>query len=295
MAVEEFLTACVAVGRSSATVAAYEWHLWRAVAWLQAAGVVSLAEVDRGALRRWAASNRDGWSAATCRQAVCAGRSWLRWCGEEYGVGGDLVSALAVPRVARRVQRTLSMEEVVLLLAACDDGLVGLRNEALVSVLVDVGLRAAEVCRLAVDGVHLDVGRLDVIVKGGSRSSGWFGMVTGQRLRRWLEVRPAGRGTSAVFVGIGGRTPGQPLTAAGLRCVLRRLGDAAGVPGVSPHAFRRAFACLMTEAGAPSRVVQVAGRWSNIEMVERYTRGMETGRLVRRYSAADFVDSLTVG
>jgi hypothetical protein len=32
---------------------------------------------------------------------------------------------------------------------------------------------------------------------------------------------------------------------------------------------------MSTNNGAPSRVIQVAGRWSDIAMVERYTRTIE--------------------
>jgi len=60
---------------------------------------------------------------------------------------------------------------------------------------------------------------------------------------------------------------------------------------VSPHAFRRAFACISTKAGAPSRVVQKIGRWDDIRMVERYTKALQAGKLYRQYSPADFVEN----
>jgi integrase len=40
---------------------------------------------------------------------------------------------------------------------------------------------------------------------------------------------------------------------------------------ISPHDLRSSFATLSTIYGAPSRTVQLAGRWSSIEMVEHYT------------------------
>jgi len=53
------------------------------------------------------------------------------------------------------------------------------------------------------------------------------------------------------------------------------------VENVSPHAFRRAFATLIVVNGASTRVAQVLGRWSNVGMVERYTKALEEGSLDR--------------
>ncbi len=71
------------------------------------------------------------------------------------------------------------------------------------------------------------------------------------------------------------------LTPCGLRCVFRNLGAAAGLAKFSPHDLRRTFATLATERGAPSRLVQEGGRWSDIQMVERYTRTVQLSYLAK--------------
>lgn len=289
---EEYLVAMVQAGCSRATRKQYGWHLARLSGWLAAQGVRDLADVSRSALRAWGAEIREGWAPATCKQATNAARSWLRWCGEEYGIGGDLVSALRVPRVPRRVQRVLSVAEVAAMLDICDGSVKGRRDGALVSLLVDTGLRAGEVCRLQVDDLDLVDGRVLAVVKGGDQRWAYFGQGTGLRLRVWLEARSAVARCAALFVSVGGGQPGQALTRDGLRGILRVLGRQAGVAGVCTHAFRRSFACMMIEAGAPSRVVQLAGRWSNLAMVERYTAGLDAGRVVRQYSAVDWLEGV---
>jgi integrase/recombinase XerD len=107
--------------------------------------------------------------------------------------------------------------------------------------------------------------------KGGADRVTLFGPDARQLLCGWLAVRPEGV-CQALFVGIGGSTPGSALTPSGLRLILRRLGDRAGVAGVSPHAFRRGGAAQLTLAAVPTRIVQILGGWSKIEMVEVYTR-----------------------
>jgi hypothetical protein len=59
--------------------------------------------------------------------------------------------------------------------------------------------------------------------------------------------------------GLGGAPLGvsRPLCVRGLRLILGRLGERAGVEGVCPHAFRPGGAAAATLAGAPSRLVHV--------------------------------------
>lgn len=295
-AIEEYLLALRQEGKSRATIRNYGWHLHRLAQWMAAQKVVSLAGVSRLLLRRWGAGLRDDWQPATVKLAVVAVRSFFRWCCAEGWLEDDVGQVLKVPHVPKKVQRTLTPDEVQRLLDSCDDSLSGRRDKALISLLVDSGLRASEVCRLRVEDVDLEAGVLVVRVKGGDERFGFIGVITVRRIRDWLEVRPSG-GT-ALFVNFGvKKVAGQPMTGGGLRQALRRRGQKAGVTGVCPHAFRRSFACISVAAGASSRVVQLAGRWSNIEMVERYTQAMrarEVGQMFREcYSPADWVQGRT--
>lgn len=77
--------------------------------------------------------------------------------------------------------------------------------------------------------------------KGNKWHFGFFSEVTGSALSSWLEVRPIDRG-ERVFLGLGSNGNGV-LSAQGVREVLRRLKNRAGVKGpVNPHSFRHAFA-----------------------------------------------------
>jgi integrase len=104
-----------------------------------------------------------------------------------------------------------------------------------------------------------------------------FSRYTQAILERWLAVRPqvAASGEGAFFVSVGGLTPGRTLTRHGLQLILRTLGREAGIGPISPHDFRRTFATLALRSGAPTRIVQVAGRWRSLAMVERYTQAIQ--------------------
>lgn len=281
--IQEFLLTGQQAGWSTGTSQTYAWHLERFRLWLAERDLTTTEALTRSILRAWGAGLREHWAPATIKGATNAVRSWLKWLYEEKVLGEDLLGALKIPRVPEKVQRTLSAAEVGRILGACETpvehGLnaanaltAALRNAALVALLYDSLVRASELCQLRSTDVDLDAGRLIVRVgKGGRSRVALFGPETTVLLRTWLTARPT---TTALelFIGIGGNTPGEALTPSGLRLIVRRLGERAGVQGVSPHSFRRGGTAQLTLDNVPTRIVQLIGGWSKINMVEIYTR-----------------------
>jgi len=282
-AIEEYLDDLRASGRSVETVKQYRWHLARWWAWCVGQGVTGWPGVDRALLRRWAASIRDQWAAATVRIAVVTVKGFLRWAGAEGLCAPALGGALKTPKRARRVQRSASSGEVRLLLAQCGAEGAGLRNAAMISLLYDSLLRVSELTGLRLR--DLDLERMAVVVmgKGDKQRVVRFGSATAERLRLWLAVRPAGV-CERLFVGVGGVSPGGPMTAGGVRCILGKLAARAGVAHLSPHALRRGGAVAMIEAGAPSRVVQLHGGWDDLSMVDWYTQSTNVSKVFDAFS-----------
>lgn len=305
----EFLLVCRQRGLATATIERYRWHLHRFAAacmndpgW-SAGSIGASRRGIEGSLRRWNAGLHDHYAPATIKQAICAARAYLRWLHQEGHLAADLSACLSVPRIPRQVQRTITPVELATLLAVAgrpaDHGLteeeaaaVCARNSAITALLFDTLLRAGELCRLELR--DLDLEHLTLIVrrgKGGSSRKAYYSTQTAAYLCAWLIHRqdaPQHLGAGALFIGIRGDTPGQPLTPSGLRNILRKLGERAGLEGVSPHAFRRGGAVALTLNGAPSRIVQILGGWSDIQMVERYTRSLDdasaAAAAVARYS-----------
>jgi len=295
--IDEFLLAGRADGWSQSTVRQYRRHLEWFRDWLAEKDSESLDGISRSLLRQWAADMRDRWAPATCAAAIKAIRSWLAYCDAEGHGGGNLVSALKVPRIPKRVQRTISPEEVRAMLEACDrparSGLsedqaeaARLRNGALVAILFDSLIRAGELVALDLADLDLPNRRICVLGKGGGQAWVRFSEDTAGRLRSWIRVRSdvAQEREPALFVAITGNRPGRRLTTSGLRIIVRRLGERAGIDGVSPHAFRRGGAVAALENGAPSRLVQLHGRWARLDLLELYTRSMQANAIMDRYS-----------
>jgi len=232
--------------------------------------------------------SRPEWGSSQQYTALCACRSFIRHL---YGVFHPALSA-RVKRGGSKPQRVLSVDDALRLLASFDTSTpAGLRDLALVAVALDTGLRVSELCRLQVEDVDLEKRRLQVIVKGGQWGTAVFSPQTAQYISEWLAVRHAAQGVGNLFTSFHHQSQGKGLTREGVKGLCKVWGGRIGIK-LSPHDFRRSFATLTTIFGAPSRVVQVAGRWSGIELVERYTRQI-SGSEIEKYLPVSRLQSTT--
>jgi len=247
-------------------------HLLRYFQWLAEKKIEPAAITERQlesylSGQRWAPSTRHG--------VLCAIKAFYR-----FTLGEQLSPAegLKVRRPRPRPQRTLSATELELVMAAFDTSTdKGTRDLAIMTLLLDTGLRSAELCRLRMEDLSIRSRKLRVVVKGGDWSHRVFGQYAASCIESWLAVRSrfAWPDVQQVFVGIGGRTRGHKMTTTGLRAEFYKLSERAGIESFSPHALRRSFATQALRNGAPTRMVQIAGDWKDLEMVERYTQVLE--------------------
>ena len=272
-----------------ATAAGYRYHLLRMFTWLEGKKI-EIADLSPTALNSYL--SKQGWkSNNTKRQAGNAAKSFLRW---RYGAMHPAL-ALKLPKDNAGPGRALSEGEVARLLAVFNTSTpLGWRDLAILAIMLESGLRASEVCRLELEHLDLDARRFFALVKGNHWREGIFSALTADYLATWLIARKeiAYKDCPYVFVSVNGLTKGRQLTPGGLRANFRRYGRRAGLAALSPHDLRRTMATLMIKAGAPTRLVQELGGWSDVRMVERYTRTLEPQQ-IDRYSPLLKMHTLT--
>lgn len=230
-------------------------------------------------------SDNPKWTSSTRYAATAALRKFFRWKYGDY----HPITTIKVRRIDPGPQRTLDKTEVLDILSVIDTTtVIGIRDLAILSLMIDTGLRASEVCNIEIARLDLKKERLSVVVKGGYMTEKLFFDYTRLCLENWLAVRDriAAKDCSSLFVSIGGKSPGKKITPSTLRYLTAKLAVVAGIGNFSAHALRRTFATLATENGAPSRVVQVAGGWKSIRMVERYTQSLKQDA-IKPYSPVD--------
>ena len=215
--------------------------------------------------------DRPEWGNAQQRLALYAFHKFIRW---RWGNDHPALTARIKLMKSKR-QRVLSVGQALELLSSFDVSMPsGRRDLAICAVALDTGLRCSELCHLLLADVDLDRRTLQVVVKGGQWGSGIFSHQTALYIESWLSFRKPADGVGTLFLSFHHQSIGKPLTREGLQGIVKRWGQRIDIK-LSPHDLRRSFATLSTIFGAPSRVVQVAGRWSDIGMVEHYTRDLD--------------------
>ncbi len=157
------------------------------------------------------------------------------------------------------------------LLSAASTSRQSVRYQALVSLLLDTGIRLSELTALRVRDVDLVEGRCLVRGKGSRERL----VPLGGRCRRALRASLAARGrldpSGPLFVGRGG----SPLPRRTVQQVVRRLGGSAGITDrCSPHVLRHSFArAFLANGGDVFSLQRILGHSpASLQVTRRYVR-----------------------
>ncbi|MGW4465080.1 site-specific tyrosine recombinase XerD [Micromonospora sp. NPDC004704] len=278
-------------GLSANTLTAYRRDLDRYLVELAGGGVDDLASVAPADITGYIARLRDGddrhppLSAASAARAASAVRGLHRFALREGLVGEDASRDVRPAVPTRRLPKALDVTEVIRLLetAAPDgpagaDGVLALRDRALLEFLYGTGARISEAVGAAVDDLDLpDEGTAVLHGKGGRTRTVPIGGYATEALRAYLtRARPllvaAGRGTPAVFL----NNRGGALSRQSAWTILRKAAQRAGLPvdgprAVSPHTLRHSYATHLLDGGADVRVVQELLGHASVTTTQVYT------------------------
>jgi integrase len=173
-----------------------------------------------------------------------------------------------VPNVEVRSREYLTPAEVrSLLRAALKRGRYGQRDATLILLSYRHGLRVSEAVALKWDQVDLKAGLLHVRrLKAGTPSTH---PLQGDELRALRQLRREWP-DSGGFVFVTER--GGPMTAAGARKLIARIGEEANLPfPVHPHMLRHATGFALANEGHDTRALQHWLGHKNIQHTVRYT------------------------
>ncbi len=243
------------------------------IQWLKDAGKpTDLDDLDADTVREWVEAMRErGLAQATVNRRVRSVKAFTKWLVEEEWLPKDPLRRLKPPKVDDHVPPTLDPTDVDKLLAACRDGRGAspLRDTALVLLLYSTGLRADELLKLQQGDIDWSQGLILVRRgKGGKFRVVPLGGKAEKALDRYLgsPKRPASEG-GAVFL----TERGEPLTYSGLRQVLRRLEERAGVHA-NPHKWRHSAAVQYLRNGGKVEVLRAMLGHSTLNMTLHYAR-----------------------
>lgn len=217
-------------------------------------GAVGAAEVSAFCVRELPHRSR-----SAAQTVAAALRTFLRFCHVDGLINVPL--AQAVPSVARRgylgVPRGIGADAVAALLASCDSSTPrGQRDQAILLLLVRLGLRAGEVARLGLDDLDWRAGELVVRGKGNRVERMPLPTDVGAAVAAYVSGgRPRAAGRAVFLRAI---APWVALTPTGVTWVVYFACERAEVPRVGAHRLRHTAASGLLAAGASySEVGQV--------------------------------------
>lgn len=205
-------------------------------------------------------------------RALSAVRRFFAYLATAGRIPVNPTQMMRSPRQRRALPKTVSRHQMERLLAAPPlNTSRGLRDRALLELLYASGLRASEICGLTFEQVHLDLGVVRPLGKGGKERVVPMGRPAQRALAAYLDQsRPSFVKSPTPFIFLAYR--GRPLTRVGLFKIVRRYGLAAGIPAsISPHVLRHAFATHLLQGGADLRSVQEMLGHVDVSTTEIYT------------------------
>jgi integrase/recombinase XerD len=219
----------------------------------------------------------------TVLNAWIALSSFWTWAAVDLGCK-HIMRDTERPHAQRRTMQPFSEEEVRAMLEACATMRAydprhkryvnghrpsAHRDAAILLVLLDTGLRVSELCNLVRRDYDRKQGRLIVEHgKGDKQRTVFCGQAAQRALWRYLATRNDVEATDPIFATAGGRH----MDSAGVRMMIVRCGERAGVAGATPHRFRHTFAVNFLRNGGNMAALQDLLGHSTLEMVRRYAR-----------------------
>jgi len=185
---------------------------------------------------------------------------------EEGALAGDPFRGIPMPKEAVRPQPTLSDTDFAALVATCGNDFAGKRDRAILLVLDATGCRRAELADLKVADINLDTAT--VLIRRGKGGMGRNAFLHDDALRAvasWQRVRARSAQSTALWT----TSEGRKLTSDGIRQMIERRSQRAGV-AASSHQFRRRYAVTwLLNGGSEVGLMSTAG-WTTPAMPARY-------------------------
>lgn len=206
--------------------------------------------------------------AATASVRYRALQQLWKWLLEEGEVQQNPMARMRAPIVPEEPVPVLSDEELAKLIKACEGTEFDDRRDmAVIRLFIDSGMRRGELANLKLSDIDREQGVAFVTGKGRRPRACPFGARTAQALDRYLRARARHKDARSEWLWLGRK---ERLTDDGIRQMLERRAEKAGVQHIHPHMFRHRFAHgWLAQGGNEGDLMRLAG-WRSRSMLDRY-------------------------
>jgi site-specific recombinase XerD len=282
-----FLLARKVEGRAATTLAFYKEKLESFLSFAERQHVTAIESIDANLIREFILElESSGHNPGGVHGYYRSLKAFLRWYENEDAPEGwrNPIRKVKAPKVPEQILEPANLSDISAMLDTCDSSKRGLRDKALLLTLLDTGSRASELMGFDLADLEPVTGTLTIRKgKGGKSRVVFLGQKARRAVRLYLKARGASPG--ALFQS---RYGGQ-FTYDGLRNVVKRRAEAAGVRVPSLHSFRRAFALEMLRAGTNLLTLQRLLGHADLSVLKLYVK-QNADDLRTAHAAASPVD-----
>jgi site-specific recombinase XerD len=267
--VGDFERSLAAKNKTPRTIEIYGGSARRLLAFLSSNGMPTAVEkINREHIEAFTADQLERFKPATASQRYRALAQLFKWLAEEGEIRDNPFNRMKPPTVPESPVPVISDDDLRKLLAACDGpSFEQRRDTALIRLLVDCGVRCSEIMNLTAEDIDRERQVIYVVGKGRRPRAVAYCKKTAQAVDRYLRQRARHPQASSPFLWLG---PKGRLTDSGLRQMLERRGEQAGIGHVYPHQFRHTMAHRwLAEGGGEGDLMMIAG-WRSRQMLNRY-------------------------
>ena len=211
------------------------------------------------------------WKPATASNRYRALKVFFGWVVDEGEAQTSPMERMKPPAVPEEPVPILTMDDVAKLIKACQgNAFEDRRDEAIIRLFIDSGLRRTELATIGLEDVDFDLNVVHVMGKGRRPRGVPFGRRTARALDRYLRMRGRHKLADhpALWLSAHGHSGG--MTDSGVAQVVERRALMAGLGHIHPHQLRHTWAHEWLDAGGGESDLQMLAGWRSPQMIRRY-------------------------
>lgn len=215
---------------------------------------------------------KSAYKSTTINRILSTLRSFYSYLEKEKIIDVNPFNLVNGLKTEKRLPNYFKYEEFLSMLNVCDKTNLGIRNRAILEMLLATGLRVSELVNIKINDIDFANREIKVLGKGSKERIVFFGSYSLDSLNDYINnSRPFllnNKISDYLYV----NNNGTHLTDRGVRLIIKNIMSKACIKSkVSPHTFRHTFATIMLNEGCDIRSVQELLGHASLSTTSIYT------------------------